>query len=675
MSEIVKVPISNIEPNPYQPDSRIEIPDDTAEKFGKSILEHGLLQTPVARQVNDRYEMGDGWLRLSGFRWLVKNGHPEFQEMPLSVRDLNDRQMADLVLEANEIRQNLNPIEKAKLFRKYIEDFGITQAELGRTHNVTQGEIGNTLRLLELPAEIQTKIISQEITPTHGRTLLQLPDKREIAKMATRLLEHHLSVADLDREVKDRIWQSTMPLFVEQWSSEKPVFDLAGCESCEHRQLMKGRWSSEGEEKKPRCADKKCWTRKQNAALQEQHKEALAKLAAKGITNIVEYDFRSMGLLRGSEASRTECRQCEKRAATKPSYHEALDIVCTDRACYNRLEKIQREAEEAKQKEREQKAEQEVDHVFESLELPGKHIPLGIINCFLRSNEYSYGHEEMIEKITSLFAVNPPKQKQKATIKSVMAFCRGLREDELFYKILPRLAFELFRRHCNDSAQEKQALDIFQSPIEPEPLSLTEEQFRAKANGLAAEDIIETRLSSNPKDYVLGHTYRLSFTDHSFTDVTAQDAYVAIAAAGKKPEDVERIKVFKSNGKKGTGGGIAAGWSKCTELIQVNTQQPTTIAVAPALVNASDNKDPVIDREAELRAAQEEILREASFITIAECASCRLKDPHDFHFDPAAEGLAHWQAKCSCGAVIRLPNAYWDGMAGLGAPTAAGVEA
>jgi len=126
MEEIINIPINDIQPNPYQPESRLKVAPEVAKKFADSIQEHGLIQMPVVRKVNGHYEMGDGWLRLAGFRYLFESmPYPEnekWSRILVQVRELDDRQMADMVMEANTIRQDLNPIELAKLYKKYLED-------------------------------------------------------------------------------------------------------------------------------------------------------------------------------------------------------------------------------------------------------------------------------------------------------------------------------------------------------------------------------------------------------------------------------------------------------------------------------------------------------------------------------------------------------------------------
>ena len=207
---ICNIPLNKIQPNPYQPESRLQVPGDVAEKFGKSILEHGLMQTPVARQrpVNSSspgllfYEMGDGWLRLAGYKWLNDNGHG-YAQIPLDVRDLTDDQMADMVMEANSVRQELSPIDKAHFYRECLNRLSLTQTKLAERYKVSQGEIANTLRLLELPKDIQAEIISRKITETHALKLIALKDwPGLLQELVKKIIATGMSTAALDEEVR-----------------------------------------------------------------------------------------------------------------------------------------------------------------------------------------------------------------------------------------------------------------------------------------------------------------------------------------------------------------------------------------------------------------------------------------------------------------------------------------
>ena len=209
MSEIIKVPVGMFDPNPYQPKSRVDVTPETAEYYGKPILEHGLLQIPLARQApyaepayNRRYEMGDGWLRLQGHKWLVAKGHPEYGEIPVDIRDLTDEQMAHMVFEANGVRKNLEPIEKAKFFQNYMKDFKVNEKQLAKKFGISQGEISNTLRLLQLPEEIQKEVATGKVPQTHARELVRLKNKPEKQKEVTQeVIKGGVSVKELSKKI------------------------------------------------------------------------------------------------------------------------------------------------------------------------------------------------------------------------------------------------------------------------------------------------------------------------------------------------------------------------------------------------------------------------------------------------------------------------------------------
>jgi len=282
---VIKLDIRNIKANPYQPEGRIEPPQDVVERIAASIKEHGLLQTPVVRQRPDgAYEMGDGWIRLKGYELLAKESS-DWYFLPVVIRNLTDQQMADLVMEANTVRNDLSPIDLAKFYKKYLEDFKITQAELARLHNVSQGEIANTLRLLDLPEDIQKQVISQEISETHARYLLQVKDPKEMNKLAKSVVDNKISVVQLDREIKTKIWSSTVALYEEYGNGL--AFDVKGCDGCEHKLMVKYPYGAEKDPAKPRCDNKKCWTEKNNASQQASHQKEVDDLKAEGITNFL----------------------------------------------------------------------------------------------------------------------------------------------------------------------------------------------------------------------------------------------------------------------------------------------------------------------------------------------------------------------------------------------------
>lgn len=229
--EMMRVKLAELHPNPYQPQSRLEVTEAVSREFGLSILGKGLLQIPVCRVVDkgkgtSEYQMVDGWLRRSGFLWLVANGHPEYTRMPVMLRVFTDQQMADMIYVANKERHDLTPIDLAWYYKKYLAEFkGITQAKFAKALNVSQGEIANTIRLLELPEEVQQMIISHEITESHGRTLLQLKEAGLILDYAKDACFHQWSVAELAAVIKTYLdsQQPRMPVAPSAVITEAPI--------------------------------------------------------------------------------------------------------------------------------------------------------------------------------------------------------------------------------------------------------------------------------------------------------------------------------------------------------------------------------------------------------------------------------------------------------------------
>jgi ParB-like chromosome segregation protein Spo0J len=308
----------------------------------------------------------------------VNNGHPEFTEMPFQVKDLSDQQMADLVMEANTIRKDLNPIDLARLYKRYLEDFGITQAELARKHNVSQGEVANTIRLLELPEDIQAKIISQEISETHGRQLLRLSHNHEHQKgMLAAIIEKGYSVNYLSDQIANKIYYASANLEPDDYP--KPEFDTKGCEQCPSRQKIGTPYSKE--KKSWRCVDKSCYEKKTKQAEQERVDQLQVEIAeAKKkagdkkkdkVLDLSKLTYRDYERLDDNykKIDKTECRNCPKRAVGK-GYGGKPESVCVDVKCFKSKEKAYQDKETAKLKEAEKTLTERVKAVGFGITMP-----------------------------------------------------------------------------------------------------------------------------------------------------------------------------------------------------------------------------------------------------------------------------------------------------------------
>ncbi len=341
-SKVVLVDLKDVLPNPYQPESRLHGDPATTEKFGLSIMEHGLLLTPVARQVTGHYEMADGWQRLLGFKWLVEKAHMAYEKIPLQVRELTDEQMADMVMEANTIRKDLTDIELAWLYKKYMDEFGLTQADLAKKHSCTQGEISNTIRLLELPEDIKAKIISQEMTATHGRQLLRLNEHPELQKEMVKELEKRpKSVNELSNDIATKIFLKSKSLtggYLE-FDPEKE------CVGCKNRQKLGHPYSKDKSEW--RCTDPECWDKKDNAGEKAKVVEAVEK--TNKISKETGLKVMDSSKLHGHYSAfirwdgkpyfpeSEECSTCKKKAVVNVGYMgEKPEICCLNLECFNK---------------------------------------------------------------------------------------------------------------------------------------------------------------------------------------------------------------------------------------------------------------------------------------------------------------------------------------------------
>ena len=354
---VISVDAADMDANPYQPDTRKDVADDVAEKYGRSILHAGMIQMPVVRQVGDRYQVGDGWLRRAGILWLAANGHRKDTLIPVMIRQLTDQQMADMVMEANTVRQDLDPIELANLFRRYLEDFGITQAALAKTHNCSQGEIANSIRLLELPEEIQAVIISREITVAHARQLLRLarwPADQE--ELLGRALRQNWSATMLEREISSWRWHHSKAIEVVAGGWEQmPAFNRKACADCEWREVFGNPYHSDVK-KGARCLNPECYDEKQAAAITSAAGRRNAKLTkavageaggeSDGELHVFAYRqlksedyeeiFDHTGKRRIPVDRPEECKTCPKRARHDRYGDEKLVEICLDPKCHRR---------------------------------------------------------------------------------------------------------------------------------------------------------------------------------------------------------------------------------------------------------------------------------------------------------------------------------------------------
>ena len=194
------VPIGQVESNPFQP--RHDFEEDEIQSLCDSLRAHGLLQPIVVRRAGDGYQLVAGERRL---RAAVKAG---WSEVPVQVVEADDRQIAELALVENLQRKDLNPLEKAASFQRYLQEYDCTQEELAARLKLDRSTVSNFIRLLELPSQVQQSLRQGKITQGHARSLLPLGDEREQMALCRRIQEEGLSVRQTEALVQETIEQA-----------------------------------------------------------------------------------------------------------------------------------------------------------------------------------------------------------------------------------------------------------------------------------------------------------------------------------------------------------------------------------------------------------------------------------------------------------------------------------
>lgn len=194
-----EVPVARITPNPHQP--RRHFTEEQLLELESSVRENGLLQPLVVRPASPAAPKGAEWELVAGERrWRVVR-RLGWSEVPVVVREIDDRTLLVLAIVENVQRADLSPLEEAEAYRRLIDDFGYTQREVAESVGRERATVTNLLRLLRLPAGVQGMLNRGELSMGHARALLGLPHPREMTELARRVVDEGLSV----RAVEDRV--------------------------------------------------------------------------------------------------------------------------------------------------------------------------------------------------------------------------------------------------------------------------------------------------------------------------------------------------------------------------------------------------------------------------------------------------------------------------------------
>ena len=187
-------PIEAIEPNPYQP--RMVFQNTELEDLARSIREKGVL-TPLLVSKGEK-----GYRLIAGERRWRAAQKAGLERVPVVVRETTPVESLELALIENIHRQDLNPIEEALAYKKWLETSETTQEALAKAIGRDRSTITNMLRLLKLPKNIQKDVMEGRLSMGHARVLGGVPNGTDQLKLHARILQKGLSVRQAEDLIK-----------------------------------------------------------------------------------------------------------------------------------------------------------------------------------------------------------------------------------------------------------------------------------------------------------------------------------------------------------------------------------------------------------------------------------------------------------------------------------------
>ncbi len=198
--------IEELQPNRYQP--RKNFNDQNQTQLVASIKKSGIIQPIVVRRQGNGYEI------IAGERRWRAAQMAGLKNVPIVIREVTDREAAEMSLIENIQREELNPLEEASAYTTLIDKFHLSQEEISVRVGRDRSTIANTIRLLKLPAKAKTALVEKKITSGHARCLLALSAADDQNKALDIILKKGLNVREAERLMQN---------FKNQHSVKKPV--------------------------------------------------------------------------------------------------------------------------------------------------------------------------------------------------------------------------------------------------------------------------------------------------------------------------------------------------------------------------------------------------------------------------------------------------------------------
>lgn len=197
------IEVDKIKSNPFQP--RKHFDEESLKELATSIREFGIIQPLVVSKIEHEVEDGTKveYQLIAGERRLMAAKMLGMERVPAIVRRLSQKaEQMELAIVENLQRQDLNPIETARAYARLQDEFGLTQREIATRLGKSRESIANTLRILNLPTEIQEAVIKNQINESQARLLLAIDDMAQQMAIFNELIKNNLNVRELKSRIK-----------------------------------------------------------------------------------------------------------------------------------------------------------------------------------------------------------------------------------------------------------------------------------------------------------------------------------------------------------------------------------------------------------------------------------------------------------------------------------------
>lgn len=192
-----EIPVASIVPNPHQP--RAHFDEEALADLAASVREIGVLQPILVRPLGEgKYELIAGERRWRAAR------RAGLAVVPAVVRPTDDLGSVERALIENLHRQDLTALEEAGAYQQLAEDFSMTHEQIAARVGKSRATVTNTLRLLSLPASIQSLLANGRLSAGHAKALLATPDRAFQEQLARRAAAESWTVRQLEEAVRDR---------------------------------------------------------------------------------------------------------------------------------------------------------------------------------------------------------------------------------------------------------------------------------------------------------------------------------------------------------------------------------------------------------------------------------------------------------------------------------------